>query len=481
MSQVIEMALKPIRDGQASIENYFVSKGLIPTEPVIIHGQVSPGFEEVKEIFAENFRLGHERKAQLCVYIGEEKIIDLWASANNDPDFGADKLMNVFSSTKCLSCIALAKLLGTPHPRGINYSSKISEVWPQFKGNGKETALIKDLMRHELGMPTTDAPIDPNLMKIENIKMNKIGEILERHPLQFQPGTKRDYHFVTRGLLLNEIFRRLDSKGRTVGQYLREEISSELEADALIGGLTEEECKRTEDLEYNNPIFSGLQSLLPAKARAPDVESVIRSSQMMMWPMLAIGHGIKKLFTLDSNSSWFGPEPIAGVPAFRFDKLIENSNSKLSRTIESPSVNGYCSGRGLAKLAGAMANKGKLGGVEVLSEKAWEALHANPKPAKIGLLPSNFTEGGVNIFEDLHIFPEDWGFKGREGFIGWMGLGGSVFQWHPDHQIGFGYSSNLIDFSDMNNNKGLKLQKCVVKCLIERNNNVKSSTDSKKQ
>ena len=27
--------------------------------------------------------------------------------------------------------------------------------------------------------------------------------------------------------------------------------------------------------------------------------------------------------------------------------------------------------------------------------------------------------------------------QGREGFIGWMGLGGSIFQWHPELEIGF--------------------------------------------
>ena len=37
--------------------------------------------------------------AQLCVYVGEEKVVDLWGSIK-DKDFSADSITNVFSSTK---------------------------------------------------------------------------------------------------------------------------------------------------------------------------------------------------------------------------------------------------------------------------------------------------------------------------------------------------------------------------------------------
>jgi CubicO group peptidase (beta-lactamase class C family) len=50
-----------------------------------------------------------------------------------------------------------------------------------------------------------------------------------------ETGTKREYHGLTRGWILNEIFRRVDPEGRTIGQYLREEISGPLKADAFIG------------------------------------------------------------------------------------------------------------------------------------------------------------------------------------------------------------------------------------------------------
>ncbi|MDG2303948.1 MAG: hypothetical protein P8R42_04695 [Candidatus Binatia bacterium] len=60
----------------------------------------------------------------------------------------------------------------------------------------------------------------------------------------------------------------------------------------------------------------------------------------------------------------------------------------------------------------------------------------------MGFNRTNFTQGGVNLFREtsgsrkgLH---EAFN-AGREGFYGWMGLGGSIFQWHPRLDIGFSF------------------------------------------
>ena len=66
-----------------------------------------------------------------------------------------------------------------------------------------------------------------------------------------------------------------------------------------------------------------------------------------------------------------------------------------------------------------------------------------------------FTKGGYALFDkdefDKQEKNPDWIVpkltetmdtiicKHRKGFLGWMGWGGSVFQWNPDLKIGFGY------------------------------------------
>ena len=66
-------------------------------QSVEVHGTVAPGYESVREMFEENFRAGREENAQLCVYVGEQRVVDLWASLSNNPAFTGDSLTTVFS------------------------------------------------------------------------------------------------------------------------------------------------------------------------------------------------------------------------------------------------------------------------------------------------------------------------------------------------------------------------------------------------
>ena len=55
--------------------------------------------------------------------------------------------------------------------------------------------------------------------------------------------------------------------------------------------------------------------------------------------------------------------------------------------------------------------------------------------------------------------------KGREGFFGWMGLGGSIFQWHPELKIGFAYIPTSLNILDVVNSRGKIYQEVVRECV----------------
>ena len=78
---------------------------------MIIEGTVAPGFESVKTLYEKNMYRWAERNTQLCVYVGDECVVDLWGSTTHDPNFSADSLINVFSSGKSLEAITLAMLV----------------------------------------------------------------------------------------------------------------------------------------------------------------------------------------------------------------------------------------------------------------------------------------------------------------------------------------------------------------------------------
>ena len=77
-----------------------------------------------------------------------------------------------------------------------------------------------------------------------------------------------------------------------------------------------------------------------------------------------------------------------------------------------------------------------------------------------------FTQGGVNKFDD----PEEPNeFEAplaayRNGYFGWHGIGGSVMQWDPNLNIGFGYTPTLFQWYDPQNTKAAKLQKIASDC-----------------
>merc|ERR1711997_330189 len=106
--------------------------------------------------FEENFRRGSDESSQLCVYVGEEVMVDLWASTSHS-SYTGDTLTNVFSSTKSITAIAMAALVDLGL---INYSDKISQHWPEFAENDKGDIKIEDLMRHEAGLASFDTPMD---------------------------------------------------------------------------------------------------------------------------------------------------------------------------------------------------------------------------------------------------------------------------------------------------------------------------------
>jgi CubicO group peptidase (beta-lactamase class C family) len=51
----------------------------------------------------------------------------------------------------------------------------------------------------------------------------------------------------------------------------------------------------------------------------------------------------------------------------------------MMRMGEHPSGGNHSTGRGMAKFAAYMANKGSFEGKTLLSEKTWEEMHSEPK------------------------------------------------------------------------------------------------------
>ena len=102
-----------------------------------------------------------------------------------------------------------------------------------------------------------------------------------------------------------------------------------------------------------------------------------------------------------------------------------------------------------------------------MQPEAWESMHSDPKrdDLGVGMGYTNFTKGGVNYFllndqkdrTDFQILFDRQTSEGREGYYGWYGLGGSVFNWHPENKISFAYVPYELNEMDFFNTRGKRL------------------------
>jgi CubicO group peptidase (beta-lactamase class C family) len=416
-----------------------------------IEGSVAPGFESVQRLFEYNMHAMAEDNSQLCIYHRGEKVVDLWASVTHDSNFSADSLINIFSSGKSLEAIAMASLVG----QGLlDYNARITDYWPEFGANGKSEVTVAELMRHEAGLANFNTSLEMEDLLTANIKQNKIGRIIEGHPQKFgkRSGSKREYHALTRGWIVNEVFRRVDPAGRSIGEFLREHISRPLEVDAVIG-VKEADLGRISKVK---PLGFGRQfweSLKPKFLGRKVVHNIFQ----------ILGRIIRMIPALFSSTMVGAPPPFKGMDGIGF---FNKSGIAMGET---PSANANCSARGLAKIAAMMSAGGKFAGTEYLSEQAWKAMHDDPVKATMGgFLPTRFTQGGVALFSEC-----DHGSSklerelntGREGYYGWMGLGGSIFQWHSTLDIGFAFVPTSLHVLDFLNERGKVYQAEVLSCI----------------
>lgn len=114
----------------------------------------------------------------------------------------------------------------------LKYEDRIVTHWPEFGKYGKHDLTVQDVMRHESGMARLHQQIPQECLTTAAIKQNHAGKYIEADFIEYLFGKRRRYHLVTRDIISNEIFRRVEPKGRTMGEYLREEI-----AGSMVPGL----------------------------------------------------------------------------------------------------------------------------------------------------------------------------------------------------------------------------------------------------
>jgi CubicO group peptidase (beta-lactamase class C family) len=198
--------------------------------PVTIEGQVSRGFEAVREAFAENFARRRELGGACCAYRGGEKVVDLWGGIRNKQTgepWEPDTMVLVNSATKGLSAMTLA----LAHSRGwLDYEARVCTYWPEFAQQGKENVTVRQLLAHQAGLFAFDEPVDRHVVA----DLDRLAIVLARQKPAWEPGTRQAYHAISLGFYEGELLRRLDPRHRSLGQFFQDEIASPLGLDVYV-------------------------------------------------------------------------------------------------------------------------------------------------------------------------------------------------------------------------------------------------------
>lgn len=195
-----------------------------------IEGHVMPGFEPVRDVFADNFLRRRELGAACCAWYRGERVVDLWGGIRHQPTgepWEHDTMVIVYSATKGLAAITLA----IAHSRGwLDYDERVCAYWPEFARQGKERITVRQLLAHQAGLYVLDEPIDRSLVA----DLDRLAAVLARQAPAWEPGTRQAYHGITLGFYEGELLRRIDPRHRSLGQFFQDEIASPLGLDVYI-------------------------------------------------------------------------------------------------------------------------------------------------------------------------------------------------------------------------------------------------------
>jgi CubicO group peptidase (beta-lactamase class C family) len=198
----------------------------------------------VQEAIDQLVGSGAERGLQVAVYRQGEPVVDAVAGVA-DPATGrpvtSETPFYAYSTGKGMTA-TVAHLLAE---RGVfGYDTPIVELWPEFGAHGKETATVRHVLTHSVGVPGIPADTTPE----DLCDWQKMCAAIADAEPWWEPGTKIGYHAYPFGYIVGEIVRR--STGKPISRVLREEVAGPLGvADELYFGVPESELGRLARLE----------------------------------------------------------------------------------------------------------------------------------------------------------------------------------------------------------------------------------------
>jgi CubicO group peptidase (beta-lactamase class C family) len=389
----------------------------------MINGTVAPGFEPVAKAFERNFELGKEHGAACAVSIGGELVVDLWGGqAAPGRPWQQDTMVNVFSTTKGVSSIAVAHA----HSRGLlDFDRPVSSYWPEFAAEGKEGITVRTLLSHQAGLCAIDAPLDLDALA----DPDRVAVAIGAQRPAWTPGEQHGYHGISLGWYESELLRRVDPQHRTIGRYFAEEIAGPLGLDFHIGlpdDIPEDRLARLHAPAYAARMLLNIHKLPPAFVRG----------------FLTPGSLTARTFA--------NPKAL-GQPA--------RYNDRAMLRLELPASNGVGTARSIATVYGDLAIGSPGLGISDATLANLREPAQDPAKGRFDLVLKQESRFSLGVCKP-------WpGFEfGSPAAFGTPGAGGSFGFADPQVGMGFAYVMNRMDYYLLSDPRELALREAAFTC-----------------
>jgi CubicO group peptidase (beta-lactamase class C family) len=314
----------------------------------------------------------------VAVFVDGEPVVDVWAGyadAARTARWERDTLTNVFSTTKTMTALCALILAD----RGeLDLDAPVARYWPEFAAAGKEKVLVRHLLSHTAGLPHWEGPVE------ELHDWPAATARLAAQPLLWEPGTAAGYHSLTQGFLVGEVLRRIT--GRTVGEFLAEEVTGPLGADFHIGLSAEHDHR--------------VALTVPPPGRDEDYTA---------------------------GAATPGPD---ATPSTATALRVRDGNSVAWRRAQIPAASGFGNARSIALVQSALACEGTVRGVRLLSAAGARRAREEQFAGEDRVIGMSQRYGlGYGLFGNT---------------FGWGGWGGSLVMIDPDARMAVAYATNQM-------------------------------------
>jgi CubicO group peptidase (beta-lactamase class C family) len=379
-----------------------------------VQGYFDLRFEAVKEAFAALFDDPQERGMALCVQVGGETVLDIWAgTADKDGQqaWHSDTILNLFSCTKTFTAVTVLQLVGEGK---LELDAPVVRYWPEFAAAGKDKITLRHLLSHQAGLPALHAMLPAEALYDWQAMTSALAAETPWWPL----GEGHGYAPITYGWLVGEVLRRVE--GRGPGESIVARTARPLGLDFHVG-LADEEFERVAIISRGKGNFGDA------------------AAQRLLKTMMS--------------------EPAAmSTRAFTNPPSIMTSTNKPEwRRMQQPAANGHGNARSLAGFYSGLLD-GQLLESELLGELTRE--HAVGEDKTL-LTRTRFGLGCM--LDQPEVANATYGMG--PGAFGHPGAGGSIGFADPEREVAFGFVTNNLGPFVLMDPRAQKLARLLADCL----------------